>query len=301
MSSNPLTQIPDLPGSLLILLLNNLTVTQLPIFNTSGLSALDLSFSSFQVDDRFFNLLSNSKNLSALNLGGLSIQNFTFLDSMISLKELSLASTGLVEIPLQIYSLSNLEKLELERNAIRGVPQQLENLTKLESINLNNNLISDVAPNLTFLKNLALKNNSLSFSSLVNLCSPNLQSLDISHNNISSLPLGWGSSFRNLSFLDLSFNSIYSLKNVSILLYQILITLNLDNNMLREIPEEIGESVYLRNLYFSNNFVSLANKFPSNLVVLRAYNNSLKNTSAINFLLSSRTVRLFLRLFLFPI
>ena len=187
---------------------------------------------------------------------------------------------------------SKVEKLDLNHNHLSDIPDELsEAMPKLQCVNLSHNEFC-VLPfsfiTSTSVRLLNLSNNKISISSSQH---PNpekraimLESLDLSHNEISGIPEWLGNFFPALTSLYLAGNDIINLPAFPLNLRQ-LRTLDLSNNYLKEIPPEfLSECLSLDTLVASNNgLTSLPESIAAsltNLKTIRLNKNKLGERSA---------------------
>jgi len=64
---------------------------------------------------------------------------------------LNLANMELVDIPPDVFTLTNLVELNLSDNGIKVVPSDIKNLTSLESLKLDSNKLSDLPTELGYM------------------------------------------------------------------------------------------------------------------------------------------------------
>ncbi|ETV92615.1 hypothetical protein H310_13069 [Aphanomyces invadans] len=133
------------------------------------------------------------------------------LSGLLSFK---ICQNKLVEVPLELFSLTSLVYLDLSNNCLRGpFPDPLGRLNNLKELVLSGNKLTTLPPSmgdLTKLEVLRLEDNSLtgfpdSFGGL-----QKLQTLTAQNNNIDRIPLSF-KDLRQIATLDLSKNQITSL------------------------------------------------------------------------------------------
>ena len=174
--------------------------------------------------------------------------------------------------------LSKVEKLYLNHNHLSDFPDELSKaMPKLQCVNLSHNEFC-VLPfsfiTFTNVRLLNLSNNKITISSSQH---PNpekraimLESLNLSHNQISGIPEWLGNFFPALTSLYLAGNDINNLPALPLNLRQ-LRTLDLSNNNLKEIPPEfLSECLSLETLVASNNsLTSLPESIAASLTNLK--------------------------------
>lgn len=254
LSYNRLTYLPSDFGelnNLQELYLNNNNLSSLPhtFFTIKSLIRLDLSHNNFteipiinnsllhmsSEGDTSINLL---KNLQYFNMSHNKLTEFpSNLCSLKKLEELNLSNNSITNIDNNINYMKNLKILILNNNKIKNIPVELLNLS-LNTLNLNNNEIECLPLPLHFEP---LNSSTLSSSSI----SPN-KPFEIS----------------SLKYLFLANNKIKELNN-SISIYNSLVELNLENNLISNIEENIfNKFTLLRNFNLSKNLI---NFIPENL------------------------------------
>eukprot|EP00949_MAST-11_sp_MAST-11-sp1_P004951 g4951.t1 len=139
-------------------------------------------------------------------------------------------------------SLTSLRRLALDHNHLSVIPSSLAGLTNLEELMLGNNRLSTLPGDLHWksLRKLLLGNNMLT-SVPVSLCSPGLpllRHLDLSGNQLMSLPNVDYSGLRSLEELHLGQNRLRGLPSTVVQLAQ-LKTLAVGNNQLRLLPPKL--------------------------------------------------------------
>ncbi|PQM33755.1 putative LRR receptor-like serine/threonine-protein kinase [Prunus yedoensis var. nudiflora] len=215
---------------------SNLTVLDLSQNNISGpIPGFFANFSNLRVLDLSWNNISgpipgsfaNFSNLRVLDLRGNSISG---------------------PIPGSFANFSNLRVLGLSWNNISGtVPGFFANFSKLTSLGLSGCRLNGIFPNEIF--QLQQFEGQISVS-IFNF--RGLQSLDLSSNNFNAFPFNGPQQLKNLTNIDLSYNSLLSLYNVK--------TVDLHSNQLQgQFPTFPPSAKYLD--YSRNNF----NSIPSNI------------------------------------
>ncbi|MCP4438786.1 MAG: hypothetical protein GY810_07565 [Aureispira sp.] len=241
LSENRITSLPETIGNLQDLKIlnvynNELSILPESIGNLQNLEELHLGDNQFKVLPKSFNQL---QKLKKLDLG--TNQFSTLPDSLKqlgNLKELELRGNPFGSIPESIGDLVELEKMSisLESNKESILPASIGNLRKLTNLNLREIQIADFPE---------------SIGQLQNLIELNLDWLAVR-----SMPKTVAQ-FRYIKKLDLS--GVFYQEEEQILTLDWLgnwtqiITLNLPENKIKQLPESIGQLVNLKNLNLSRN------------------------------------------------
>lgn len=217
-----------------------------------------------------------------------NLSNLTYLD-------LSNNEYELYILP-QISNLQRLETLLLNNNKLsQNLPMSIGNLPKLITCNLSNNLLDGEVPIQLYyspsLRTLNLSYNSFKDALPNGLPLPSVLSyLDLSHNLFQTEPLETTNStipiqlvysfnsFKNLSYLDLSFNNLKDFEKIDFYDLKNLVTIKLNNNKLNgELSERIAtiSSLVLLNIS-TNKFIGT---LPSELGNMRSIQTFLASTN----------------------
>lgn len=170
-----------------------------------------------------------------------------------SLKELNISRNRISAIPSCISSLEKLEEFDASKNCIQTIDPGLKLLTNLVSLRLDNNLITEMPSleKMQRLRTLTLGVNELQeLPTGLEALSDCLETLEIDNNRVGSLT----PSIYNLTTLRrlcLQFNAITHIDSAIGRLISLQF-LNLDNNLLDEVPSEIVQTP-LKTLSFNNN------------------------------------------------
>ena len=135
------------------------------------------------------------------------------------------------------FQFDSLEYIDLSMNELHGsIPTSIFELVNLSSLYLSSNNLSGVLETskfekLIYLTYLDLSNNMLSLTMSVhsNSMLPNIQTLDLSHNNISGI-FSWNVGKDTLAYMNLSYNSI---SGFEMLPWSSMSTLDLHSNLLQ--------------------------------------------------------------------
>lgn len=141
--------------------------------------------------------------------------------------------------------LTNLQHLDFADNNLWTLPSELLcPVQSLTSLNLTRNKLQDIV--------------SLGFSDWVEACTPNLETLDVSNNDLSALPDRALSSLRTLSTLNLQENVIAAVGDHALAGLTNLRALNISSNRLVALPPEMfSKTKELRKLILSNNSLAV--------------------------------------------
>lgn len=191
--------------------------------------------------------------------------------------ELSLADTGLTELPEALSRLSGLRRLDLSYNRLSTVPSWLEQLTDLTELDLNYNrfdAVPDAVLGLRRLRGLGLLGNRLTTlpdgvarlsglrwlvlggNPLTTLpdavqALTRLEMLDLGHIGLTGLP-GWIGELTRLTSLELTGNDLTGVP-AELGRLDRLVRLYLRDNRLTGLPADLGALVALQRLSLSNN------------------------------------------------
>ncbi|MFK5970719.1 MAG: leucine-rich repeat domain-containing protein [Candidatus Marithrix sp.] len=246
----------------------------------SGLNQVYSLYLSGNNITSFSNL--SSSGVSTLYIGGnsLSSSTLTSLNSIPSLRSLSIESSGLTLIPSEILNLTNLSSLDIGNNSFTQFPTEVTSLSNLSSLYLDNNNLSSIPTGFTFpsLQTINLDNNQFTEISAKITNFPNLRYLYLKSNQINSIPTGFTlSSLQNLYLDDNQFTEIPAeIKNFPNLTY-----LSLRSNQVSSISSQIANLGSLETLYLDDN--QLTGTIPaeiinlSSLVYLYLYDNQISS------------------------
>ena len=160
------------------------------------------------------------------------------MEDMTSLRWLKLTSTQLRAIPDEISGLQKLEHLTLKKNNVAAIErEQFKGLKCLRTLNLSRNALTA--------KNIS----SDTFDS------EELNTLDLSHNELTEVPEGVGKA-RCLLVLNLSHNKLEAIPSQLLMNVTDLLTLDVSNNSLEALPPQLRRLTNLQTLVLSNNPLS---------------------------------------------
>ncbi|XP_038664464.1 carboxypeptidase N subunit 2-like [Scyliorhinus canicula] len=222
------------------------------------------------------NAFGNLGNLSYLGLSSnrLHLQNYRF-EPLLKLQALDLSANHLSELgEVLLANLSNLTWLNLANNKLGRFPP-VTSLTKLTYLDLSNNefaVLQETFTHLPQLDTLFLKSNQLKilpetgFDQLFRL-----DVLDLSNNDLCSLPSRFFNNHRNLTDLRLDSNKLRNLAATSFSHLHNLQYLTMSGNSIINFPPQLFASLTkLLKLDLSNNSLTfLPNNFLSNLAALQ--------------------------------
>ncbi|KAL6362011.1 hypothetical protein LRP88_05494 [Fusarium phalaenopsidis] len=225
--------------------------------------------------------------LTSLNLSNNRLTNNSIdtIAQVTSLRDLKLAN-NLFFGPLNsiLSNLNQLEILDVHGNNISALPHKVENMSRLRILNLSENSFESLAfDGLATLPitELNLRKNKLSGTLIEEPigCLPQLQSLDVSTNQLQRLvPLGSAIEFPVLHSLSLSMNRLQGLPDMTS--WTSLLTLTVDENNISGIPNSFMSLEKLRHADFSSNDIRVVPPEVSrmeNLSMLRLSGNPLRD------------------------
>ncbi|XP_020421476.1 leucine-rich repeat receptor protein kinase MSP1 [Prunus persica] len=207
--------------------------------NLTQLVSVDLSWNKFNGSIPFFSM---AKNLTLINLSFNLLTgqiNSSHWENHTNLVNLDLRFNLLDgTIPPSLFSLPLLQKLQLSDNEFSGQLLEFATTSVLDTLDLSNNTLEGPIP-----------------MSIFNL--KGLKILSLSSNNFSgSFPLELLPQLKNLSSLDLSYNSLsinYNTPNSCVTSFPQITTLKLASVRLRRFPDFLRDQSHLSNLDLSQN------------------------------------------------
>jgi adenylate cyclase len=197
--------------------------------------------------------------LRSLKYLNISNNKFQYLPVVVTelegLLDLDFSFNMISELPEEIGNLRSLEKLVVVGNQVAKIPEACSQLVNLRVLDCRRNNISDLTTvcMLPKLQTLSADHNAL--HSLELSLGPAITELDASHNNVTKLILIPGSvgQLSSLVSLDVSHAKLSSLDNSALAQLVSLHSLKLDHNLIRSIPDSIGDLQLLVTLSCSNN------------------------------------------------
>ena len=195
----------------------------------------------------------------------------------VELTKLNLASNELVQLSESLENIPTLLSFDVHDNKLTSLPEAFSKLQNLKRIDLSHNLIT-VMPRFDSFKNvtiLLLQHNKLQELCFFENSSSVCETLDISHNALSTLsPLI--DVMVNLRSLNVSNNQLSSIPLISKL--KSLTLLNLNNNKLKDLPDCFDNLQNLKQLHLRNNLLENlpATSRCKSLVEIYLGNNSFK-------------------------
>ncbi|KAF2445254.1 L domain-like protein [Karstenula rhodostoma CBS 690.94] len=198
--------------------------------------------------------------LSKLNLSRnkLTTDSLTVVFQIATLRELKLAENELTgALPAQIENLTSLETLDLQANRLSSLPPEIRALTHLKVLNIADNkftsLPSDVFTSMPVI-DLNASKNSFSGTFFEVETVPNLQTLTLANNLLTSLCGSDTVLLPSMKHLDLSMNRLSNLPNMAD--WTSLVTLLAGENSLSTFPEGFCSLKQLRNADFTANNIN---------------------------------------------
>lgn len=264
-----------------------------------SLEALDLSCNRLiDLDEAGLNELPKLVELKMPN------NRIDHLPVLTSVRILNISNNKFEVFPEAVCQMHNLEQLDISFNTISKLPPGLGKLTELRCLNVAGNQVSEFPPESSELVNLVeLDCRRNNITDLLVICKlPRLQTLRADHNAVSALDLSLGPSFKtlevtnnditrltlipdstqtrtfSLTHLDISHAKLSSLNDFALTALTSLISLKLDYNSFRSLPDAICSLTDLHVLSCTDNELD---SLPTNigqlkkLRVLDMHNNNL--------------------------
>ena len=255
LSDNQLTDLCELPISLISMYLNQNKLEYLPE-HLSNLVNLEILEIKHNLLTEVPNFIKNLINLNYLNLSYNKINFiYSYIDTLTKIEELNLSFNEIQYLPNSINKLQNLNSIDLSCNKLIEFPDNCERLFKLKKLFLSNNSIMNI-DNICEIKSLeeiSLNGNQIfEVPDIINNLE-NLVYLNLSENNISNLPNTFNKC-KKLHQLCLSNNFITDITNICKI--KTLESLSLYNNQIFDIPNTIFNLENLIYLNLSENCIS---------------------------------------------
>ncbi|XP_055011283.1 leucine-rich repeat serine/threonine-protein kinase 2 isoform X2 [Boleophthalmus pectinirostris] len=235
---------------------NQLNCFPVDLLTLPSLSMLNVSRNCVHAPSLCFSQSAVCPSLKHLNLSFNKLQEFPLNigEFMGNLEELLIEGNSIVSLSMPL-SLPELKLLDVSKNNLEELSSDfLRDCPKLEVFSASTNKLSDLLFLPLKLTTLKLANNNFSHVPDAILQLPNLRSVDLRNNNISSLPPPSCWSSLNLRELMFSKNCIESLDLSSdVFRWSRLEKLHLSDNKLTQLPGEIGLLEGLTSLDVSRN------------------------------------------------
>ncbi|RXW19790.1 hypothetical protein EST38_g6078 [Candolleomyces aberdarensis] len=284
LSRNPMLEIPldfiQSCSTLRELRLSNMAMQKVPasVRHSTTLHRLDLSSNRIRnLEDAYLDDIQNLMSLFVQNnkleslpwyfgrlryLHTLNISNNRFtifpkvVTKMHNLRDLDISFNQISELPEEIGQLQCLERLLLVGNQVARFPNECSQLVSLRVLDCRRNMLSDltIVLMLPAIQTISADHNAIPALELS--IGPNLTTLDVSYNDITTLSLipgPIGRSPYSLTSLDLSYAKLSSLDDIALGTLTSLRTLKLDHNAFRVIPDTLGDLSWLETLSCSDN------------------------------------------------
>nr|XP_014093110.1 protein flightless-1 isoform X1 [Bactrocera oleae] len=189
------------------------------------------------------------------------------------------------KFPAAIKEMNRVQWLTLDNTHLREIPEELGNLFKLEHLSLKSNELEKIFGELTglpCLRSLNIRRNQIKNSGIPPelFWLDELTTLDISHNKLKEVPEGLERA-KSLLVLNLSDNQIESIPTALFIHLTDLLFLDLSNNRLETLPPQTRRLANLQTLNLANN--------PLELFQLRQLP-SLQNLESLNMKNTQRTL-----------
>uniref|UniRef100_A0A8D8S4Y6 Protein flightless-1 n=1 Tax=Cacopsylla melanoneura TaxID=428564 RepID=A0A8D8S4Y6_9HEMI len=161
------------------------------------------------------------------------------------------------KFPSAVRYMQGLQWLRLNKTHLSQIPEELGKLQKLEHLSIVNNNLEKLFGELTELQ--CLRTLNLRYNKIKNSGIPvdlfhleDLTTLDLSHNNIKSIPDALENA-KSLLVLNLSHNTINNIPNSLFMNLTDLLFLDLSNNNLEALPPQMRRLTMLQTLVLDNN------------------------------------------------
>lgn len=263
------------------------------LINLADMSMVNLPFSPsaenktkylYLSGNKFTSLPENMKNVATVDLSNNSmgpsfpIHLAKALSSYISLEYLELKKNQLVN--LDNFENTNIEKINLLQNRFHELPDQFfDKYPKLNTVNIDCNFLKDFQnQSSSSIVTLSLSLNCIESIKTATLSFSQLSFLDLSKNQIKSIPNNFSKSFPQLQNLDLSDNFISEIpenNDDDLIFPTTLKSLNISNNLLEKIPGSITCLPNLLILLVENNNITSLPQLNQSLKKIKASNNKI--------------------------
>ena len=158
-------------------------------------------------------------------------------------------------MPSDVFELTNLRIFDVSNNSLKELSISMSNLGTLKVFKCDNNELKSLHPleTLEKLNILSAAGNQLDSSCI--LLPPSLKELNLTSNNLQSIPRSL-SSLVNLQVLNLSQNNLVDLPAEIYSNLTNLVELTLDDNQIISLPDELGQLKKLKVLSLKRNLIS---------------------------------------------
>ncbi len=217
----------------------------------------------FQSSSFSYSLMAKFKNLKRLYIHNCDIEEILpHIKNLPNLIEINFDYAIQLDIPKELFELTQLEYLRFNNVELLGLPAEIKNLKNLVSLDLSGNHISSLPKEIGELKNLEFlkieNNNLLSLPEEIgNL--EKLKNIYFSKNKIKFLPKSIGN-LKNIKIAEFDDNKIEELPK-EIRNWKEASIINFNNNQIQKLPYEIGNWAKATYINFENNKIQeLPNK-----------------------------------------
>ncbi|NIG56729.1 leucine-rich repeat domain-containing protein [Chitinophaga sp. Cy-1792] len=240
------------------------------------LERLEIAYNS--VEDG--SILQPLERLTTLDVSGLKLKNWEWLDAFKQLETLCLGYNQLTQVPAAVFNMSKLEKLELKYNKLTKLPEELAQLSGLQDLDFSNNQISQFPYFLAKfnLSKLLLRSNKIAQIDTELLYAANgnaaisWDTLNLSRNGLQTL--SFKADKTSFSHLDISHNQLTVLD--ATLFTSRLREFYANDNNITALPEAAVVSSYYDYFWIHNNQIT---ELPAHFARTRIQNCDLSNNA----------------------
>jgi internalin A len=223
------------------------------------------------IKDKLKDLRSNTDNVQLTNGRLKEVPNE--LKTCFGIKYLDLFGNSIQEIPDWFFQFKRLEHLSLRNNTIKNLPTIVFTLENLKYLNLADNQIHEISGR-DFMNLINIEKVDISYNQITSLPSerieyPKCKNLSIKGNRLQKFPTTF-SDVKTLVKLDLSENRISSIEDDAFDGLENLIELDLSFNELTYLPTSLGKLTKLKKLNLSGNKIGSLPKEFENLTSLES-------------------------------